>query len=97
MPKSHFANPLRWLGADTKIQSSIISSEFYKNFSANSKSGIPGRDADATHLSTVFFLILDLANDTGILQSSLFTRRSQNLVLPKLLSWGFWRYGQFIK
>ena len=47
MPKSHFANPLRWLGADTKIQSSIISSEFYKNFSANLKSGIPGRNADA--------------------------------------------------
>ena len=46
MPKSHFANPLRWLGADTKIHSSIISSEFYKNFSANLKSGIPGRNAD---------------------------------------------------
>ena len=49
------------------------------------------------HLSTAIFLISDLANDSDILQSSLFTRRSQNLVSPKLPSWGFWRYGQFIK
>ena len=50
-----------------------------------------------THLSTAIFFISDLANDSGMLQSSLFTKRSQNLLSPKLPSWGFWRYGQFFK
>ena len=42
-------------------------------------------------------LISDLAYDSGMLQSELFTCRSQNLVLAKLPSSGFWRYGQFFK
>ena len=44
-----------------------------------------------------FFKISDLAPDRGILQSELFTSRSQNLVLAKLPNSGFWRYGQFFK
>ena len=50
-----------------------------------------------THLSPAFFKISDLAPDRGILQSELFTSRSQNLVLAKLPNSGFWRYGQFFK
>ena len=34
-------------------------------------------------------LISDLAYDSGMLQSELFTCRSQNLVLAKLLNFGF--------
>ena len=50
-----------------------------------------------THLSPGVSLIYDLAHDSGILQSELFTSRSQNLVLAKLPNSGFWRYGQFFK
>ena len=50
-----------------------------------------------THLSPGVSLISDLAHDSGILQSELFTSRSQNLVLAKLPNSGFWRYGQFFK
>ena len=49
------------------------------------------------HLSPGVSLIYDLAYDSGMLQSELFTSRSQNLVLAKLPSSGFWRYGQFFK
>ena len=49
------------------------------------------------HLSPGVSLIYDLAHDSGILQSELFTSRSQNLVLAKLPNSGFWRYGQFFK
>ena len=49
------------------------------------------------HLSPGVSLISDLAQDSGILQSELFTSRSQNLVLAKLPSSGFWRNGQFFK
>ena len=49
------------------------------------------------HLSPGVSLISDLAHDSGILQSELFTSRSQNLVLAKLPNSGFWRYGQFFK
>ena len=48
------------------------------------------------HLSPGVSLISDLAHDSGILQSELFTSRSQNLVLAKLPTSGFWRYGQFL-
>ena len=48
-----------------------------------------------THLSPGVSLIYDLAHDSGILQSELFTSRSQNLVLAKLPSSGFWKYGHF--
>ena len=51
----------------------------------------------SAHLSPGVSLISDLANDSGILQSELFTSRSQNLVLAKLPNSGFWRYGQFFK
>ena len=51
----------------------------------------------ATHLSRAFLKISDLAPDRGILQSELFTSRSQNLVLAKLPNSGFGRYGQFFK
>ena len=44
----------------------------------------------------VYFLY-DLVHDSGILQSDLFTRRSQNLVSPKLPNRGLWRYSQFFK
>ena len=50
-----------------------------------------------SHLSPEFFRISDLAPDHGILQSELFTSRSQNLVLAKLPNSGFGRYGQFFK
>ena len=50
-----------------------------------------------SHLSPGVSLISDLAHDSGILQSELFTSRSQNLVLAKLPNSGFWRYGQFFK
>ena len=53
-----------------------------------------------SHLSPGVSLISDLAHDSGdsgMLQSKLFTSRSQNLVLAKLLNSGFWRYGQFFK
>ena len=49
------------------------------------------------HLSPGISLISDLAHDSGMLQSELFTSRSQNLVLAKLPNSGFWRYGQFFK
>ena len=49
------------------------------------------------HLSPGVSLISDLAHDSGILPSELFTSRSQNLVLAKLPNSGFWRYGQFFK
>ena len=52
---------------------------------------------DGSHLSPAFFKISDLAPDRGILQSELFTSRSQNLVLAKLPNSGFGRYGQFFK
>ena len=52
---------------------------------------------DYSHLSPGVSLIYDLAHDSGILQSELFTSRSQNLVLAKLPNSGFWRYGQFFK
>ena len=52
---------------------------------------------DEAHLSPGISLISDLAYDSGMLQSELFTCRSQNLVLAKLPSSGFWRYGQFFK
>ena len=55
-----------------------------------------GRSLKA-HLSPAFFKISDLAPDCGILQSELFTSRSQNLVLAKLPNSGFGRYGQFFK
>ena len=51
----------------------------------------------ATQVPPAFFKISDLAPDRGILQSELFTSRSQNLVLAKLQNSGFWRYGQFFK
>ena len=55
-------------------------------------------DEDAcSHLSHGVSLISDLAHNSGILQSDLFTSRSQNLVLAKLPNSGFWRYGQFFK
>ena len=50
-----------------------------------------------THLSPRISLISDLVHDGGMLQSELFTSRSQNLVLAKLPNSGFWRYGQFFK
>ena len=50
-----------------------------------------------SHLSPGVYLMYDLVHDSGILQSELFTSRSQNLVLPKLPNLGFWRYGQFSK
>ena len=50
-----------------------------------------------TQVSPAFFKISDLAPDRGMLQSELFTSRSQNLVLAKLRNSGFWRYGQFFK
>ena len=50
-----------------------------------------------THLSPGVSFIYDLVHDSGILQSELFTSRSQNLVLAKLPNSGFWRYGQFFK
>merc|ERR1712079_722233 len=50
-----------------------------------------------THLSPGVSLIYDLVHDSGILQSELFTRGSQNLILAKLPSSGFWRYGQCFK
>ena len=50
-----------------------------------------------SHLSPRVSLIYDLAYDSGMLQSELFTSRNQNLVLAKLPSSGFWRYGQFFK
>ena len=50
-----------------------------------------------THLSPGVSLISDLVHDSGMLQSELFTSRSQNLVLAKLPNLGFWRYGQFFK
>ena len=49
------------------------------------------------HLSPGISLISDLVHDSGMLQSELFTCRSQNLVLAKLPNSGFWRYGQFFK
>ena len=52
---------------------------------------------DCPHLSPGVSLISDLAHDSGMLQSELFTSRSQNLVLAKLPNSGFWRYGQFFK
>ena len=45
------------------------------------------------HLSPGVSLIYDLAHDSGMLQSELFTSRNQNLVLAKLPNSGFWRYG----
>ena len=51
----------------------------------------------STHLSPGVSLLYDLAHDTGMLQSELFTSRNQNLVLAKLPNSGFWRYGQFFK
>ena len=42
-----------------------------------------------THLSPGVSFIYDLAHDSGILQSESFTSRSENLVSPKLPSWGF--------
>ena len=56
-----------------------------------------GEDGEETHLSPGVSLIYDLAHDSGMLQSELFTCRSQNLVLAKLPNSGFWRYGQFLK
>ena len=50
-----------------------------------------------SHLSPGVSLIYDLAYDSGMLQSELFTSRNQNLVLAKLPNSGFWRYGQFFK
>ena len=50
-----------------------------------------------SHLSPGVSLIYDLAHDSGMLQSELFTSRNQNLVLAKLPNSGFWRYGQFFK
>ena len=50
-----------------------------------------------SHLSPGISLISDLVHDSGMLQSELFTCRSQNLVLAKLPNSGFWRYGQFFK
>ena len=43
-----------------------------------------------THLSPGVTLIYDLAYDSGMLQSSLFTSRSQNQVSGKLRKSGFW-------
>ena len=55
---------------------------------------LPGDEAayvdTATHLSPGVSLISDLVHDSGILQSELFTSRSQNLVLGKLRRSGFW-------
>ena len=56
-----------------------------------------GYSAACTHLSPGVSLIYDLAHDSGMLQSELFTSRNQNLVLAKLPNSGFWRYGQFFK
>ena len=50
-----------------------------------------------SHLSPGVSLISDLAHDSGILQSELFTSRSQNPVLAKLPNSGFWRYSQIFK
>ena len=44
------------------------------------------------HLSPGISLISDLVHDSGMLQSELFTCRSQNLVLAKLPSSGFWKF-----
>ena len=52
---------------------------------------------DPPHLFPGVSLIYDLAHDSGMLQSELFTSRYQNLVLAKLPNLGFWRYGQFFK
>ena len=58
--------------------------------------GLAGdRLRSSSHLSPGISLISDLAYDSGMLQSELFTCRSQNLVLAKLPSSGFWRYGHF--
>ena len=56
-----------------------------------------GMIKDNTHLSPGFSFIYDLAYDSGILQSELFTNRNQNLDLAKLPNSGFWRYGQIFK
>ena len=50
-----------------------------------------------THLSPGVSFMYDLAHDSGMLQSELFTSRNQNLVLAKLPNSSFWRYGQFFK
>ena len=55
------------------------------------------RAVQVTHLSPEVSFIYDLAHDSGMLQSELFTSRNQNLVLAKLPNSGFWRYGQFFK
>ena len=50
-----------------------------------------------TQLSPAIILMSGGAHEGGMLQSDLFTRRSQNLVSGKLRRSGFWRYGQFFK
>ena len=57
----------------------------------------PPQYIGSSHLSPGVSLIYDLAYDSGMLQSELFTSRNQNLVLAKLPNSGFWRYGQFFK
>ena len=46
-------------------------------------------------LSPAIILMSGGAHEGGMLQSDLFTRRSQNLVSGNLRRSGFWRYGQF--
>ena len=51
----------------------------------------------STQLSPAIILMSGGVHEGGMLQSDLFTRRSQNLVSGKLRRSGFWRYGQFFK
>ena len=51
----------------------------------------------ATQVSPAIILITRGAPEGGMLQSWLFTSRSQNLVSGKLRRSGFWRYSQFFK
>ena len=46
----------------------------------------------ASQLSPAIILMSGGVHEGGMLQSELFTSRSQNLVLGKLRSSGFWRY-----
>ena len=50
------------------------------------------RPCSDTQLSPTIILMSGGVHEGGILQSELFTRRSQNLVSGKLRSSGFWRY-----
>ena len=50
-----------------------------------------------TQLSPGIILMSGGVHDGGIIQSSLFTSRNQNLVSGKLWRLGFWSYSKFVK